>query len=297
MITFQPITLKDKEWASACMQAYQSRNCEYCFGNNFIWQAIYQTEAAHIENCFCVRYPSEDKTVYSFPAGADPYPALDRLITYANSQQQEWMLYGLSLEQTRKMEILYPGTFTYHTDRGDSDYLYTVEKLTTLAGKKLHSKRNHIARFMDNPDWQYEPITANNLQEVMDMDLKWFQTFRKYDEEGLSQEHLAIKNTLPLMEEIGLIGGCLRQNGQIVAYTIGEPLNNDTFVVHIEKAFPDIQGAYPMINRQFVLHACQEYTYVNREEDLGDPGLRKAKLSYQPDIILDKYTAVPVAQS
>lgn len=297
MITFHPITLEDKDWASACIEAYQSRNCEYCFGNNLIWQQVYQTEAACIENCFCVRYPSEDKTIYSFPAGADPYSALDKLIAYAASQGSNWLLYGLSLEQTQEMTKRYPDAFTYHTDRGDSDYLYTVEKLSTLSGKKFHGKRNHIARFMDNPNWQYEPITAQNLQEVMDMDRKWFQTFRKYDEEGLSQEHLAIRNTLPLLEEIGLIGGCLRQNGQIVAYSIGEPLNKDTFVVHIEKAFPDIQGAYPMINKQFVLHACQGYTYVNREEDLGDAGLRRAKLSYQPDIILDKYTAVPVAQT
>lgn len=297
MITFHPITLEDKDWASACIEAYQSRNCEYCFGNNLIWQQVYQTEAACIENCFCVRYPSEDKTIYSFPAGADPYSALDKLIAYAASQGSNWLLYGLSLEQTQEMTKRYPDAFTYHTDRGDSDYLYTVEKLSTLSGKKFHGKRNHIARFMDNPNWQYELITAQNLQEVMDMDRKWFQTFRKYDEEGLSQEHLAIRNTLPLLEEIGLIGGCLRQNGQIVAYSIGEPLNKDTFVVHIEKAFPDIQGAYPMINKQFVLHACQGYTYVNREEDLGDAGLRRAKLSYQPDIILDKYTAVPVAQT
>ncbi len=295
MITFHPIALEDKNWAAACMQAYQSRNCEYCFGNNFIWQEIYQTEAARIADCFCVRYPSQENTIYSFPAGADPYPALDLLISYASSQHPNWMLYGLSREQAEKMEILYPGAFTYHTHRDDSDYLYTVEKLSTLAGRKLHGKRNHIARFMDNPDWQYEPITAQNLPEVMDMDYQWFQTFRKYDEEGLSEEHLAIRNTLPLMEELGLTGGCLRQNGRIVAYTIGEPLNQDTFVVHIEKAFPDIQGAYPMINQQFVLHACQGFTYVNREEDLGDPGLRRAKMSYQPDIILDKYRAVPIA--
>ena len=293
MITFHPITLKDKAWITACVEAYQSRNCEYCFGNNFIWQKIYHSEAACIADCFCVCYPFQERTVYSFPAGANPYPALEQLIDYAGTQNIPWMLYGLSLDQTREMEQRYPGRFTYESNRGDSDYIYTVEKLSHLAGRKLHGKRNHIARFMDHTDWQYEPITKENLQEVMAMDLEWFQTFRRYDEEGLSDEHLAIRNSLPLMEEIGLTGGCLRLEGRIVAYTVGEPLSRDTFVVHIEKAFPDINGAYPMINQQFVLHACQDYTYVNREEDLGDAGLRQAKLSYQPDIILDKYTAVP----
>ena len=76
-------------------------------------------------------------------------------------------------------------------------------------------------------------------------------------------------------KELGLVGGIIRKAGQIVAFSIGEPLNSDTYVVHFEKAFPDMQGAYPMINQQFVLHACEDYTYVNREEDTGDPGTAK----------------------
>ena len=80
------------------------------------------------------------------------------------------------------------------------------------------------------------------------------------------------------MQELGLVGGVLRRDGQIVAFSIGERLNSETFVVHFEKAYPDLQGAYPMINQQFVLHECEGYAYVNREEDTGDPGLRKAKL-------------------
>ena len=96
------------------------------------------------------------------------------------------------------------------------------------------------------------------------------------------------QNSLRLMKELGLRGGLLRVNGEIVAFTIGEPVNEDTFVVHIEKAFPEIQGAYPMINQQFVTNACQEYQYINREEDTGAPGLRKAKQSYRPVFMVDK---------
>ena len=99
------------------------------------------------------------------------------------------------------------------------------------------------------------------------------------------------KEALMYFEELGLTGGVLRLSGQVIAFTLGEPLSDDTFVVHFEKAFPEIQGAYPMINQQFVLAECQDYQYVNREEDTGDEGLRKAKLSYKPVILLDKYTA------
>jgi hypothetical protein len=93
-------------------------------------------------------------------------------------------------------------------------------------------------------------------------------------------------------KELKLVGGLLRIDGEVVAFTIGEPLNSTTFVVHVEKAYSEIQGAYPMINQQFVIHECEDYEYVNREEDLGEEGLRKAKMSYYPEIILDKYRAI-----
>ena len=95
-------------------------------------------------------------------------------------------------------------------------------------------------------------------------------------------------NSLRLFKELELTGGILRVDGQIVAFTIGEPICSDTFVVHIEKAFPDVQGAYTMINQQFVEHECMDYKYVNREEDTGDEGLRKAKRSYRPVFMVEK---------
>ena len=95
-------------------------------------------------------------------------------------------------------------------------------------------------------------------------------------------------NSLRLYKELGLKGGVLKDEGRIVAFTVGEPLCEDTFVVHIEKAFPDVEGAYPMINQQFVQHECMEYQYVNREEDTGAEGLRKAKLSYRPVFLVEK---------
>ena len=91
-----------------------------------------------------------------------------------------------------------------------------------------------------------------------------------------------------LYKELGLKGGVLKADGKIVAFTVGEPVSDDTFVVHIEKAFADIDGAYPMINQQFVQHECMEYEYVNREEDTGAEGLRKAKLSYRPAFLEEK---------
>ena len=184
-----------------------------------------------------------------------------------------------------------PAQYEVVEDRDSFDYIYTVDKLTSLAGKKLHGKRNHIARFKDDEDWSYEPMTAENKQECYDMNLKWCDRRACKWNEDMSDEQCALNQAMKYFDELHLEGGILRKAGEIVAFTIGERLNSDTYVVHFEKAFPEIQGAYPMINQQFVMHNCQEYSYVNREDDAGDEGLRKAKLSYYPDILLKNYTA------
>jgi len=122
------------------------------------------------------------------------------------------------------------------------------------------------------------------------MALKWRQMHQLEDDEEMINEIAVTQNSLRLMKELELTGGLLRVDGEIVAFTIGEPINDDTFVVHIEKAFSEIQGAYPMINQQFVTHECQDYKYINREEDTGAPGLRKAKESYRPVFMVEKGT-------
>jgi hypothetical protein len=138
------------------------------------------------------------------------------------------------------------------------------------------------------PNWSYERITKENQEDCFQMALKWRTDHEcEYDQEKRAEMCVAL-NSLRLLEELNLVGGLLRIEDQVVAFTIGEPLNPDTFVVHIEKAFPDIQGAYPMINQQFVEHEAQDYKYVNREEDTGSQGLRKAKLSYHPAFLVEK---------
>ena len=97
-------------------------------------------------------------------------------------------------------------------------------------------------------------------------------------------------NSLRLQKELELKGGILRVGGEIVAFTLGEPVSDDTFVVHIEKAHAQVRGAYQMINQQFLAHEVADYTYVNREDDTGDEGLRKAKLSYRPAFLVEKGT-------
>jgi hypothetical protein len=190
------------------------------------------------------------------------------------------------------LENFYPGKFEFFEYRDGADYIYETEKLSTLAGKKLAAKRNHINRFIENyPDWKYEQIDDNNIDEVFEMNRKWCSMAGCENEKSLQEEGCAVSEAFANFKALGLSGGLIRAKGEVVAFSMGDRLDNETFLVHIEKAFADIQGAYPIINREFVIHNCGGYKYVNREDDTGDEGLRRAKLSYRPCAILQKWNA------
>ncbi len=171
----------------------------------------------------------------------------------------------------------------------NNDYVYEADKLRTLSGKKLHAKRNHInSLLLEHPDWEYVRIGENNLSECMALYEAWSAdkhevTLEEYD------ERLTVELAVEHMTELGLVGGGIRLGGRLCAFSVGEQSTRDMFTVHIEKADPDIPGLYPLINREFVLHECEGMTYINREDDMGIEGLRKAKESYHPLRMVEKY--------
>ncbi len=292
MIDFKYIDFKDKEWIDKCVQASDFQGCEYIFTSFYIWRTIYHIHVANVDGMCCLRAGYDGNYKYTFPIGkGDTKKGIESLMRDAKERGHTFVLRGIMKEQMQMMKEWFPDLFDYELQRDESDYIYTVEKLSKLAGKKLHGKRNHIRRFMDSEDWSYEDISQENIELCMKMNEEWNGKYVTTDDESLRMESEAVKETLAQYFQLGLKGGLLKREGKVVAYTIGEPLNSNTYVIHIEKAFHEIQGAYPMINQQFVLHNCQQYKYVNREEDTGDEGLRKAKLSYYPDILLDKYNA------
>lgn len=214
---------------------------------------------------------------------------LDFLIEDTKERGVPFVLYHVTPEHYEQIDTWYPGRFVLELNRDIADYVYESEKLATLAGKKLHAKRNHINKFKaTHENWSYETMSEGNLEECFQMALKWRNENGCEEDEEKNAEMCVTLNALRLFKELELIGGILRINGEIVAFAIGEELSEDTFVVHIEKAFADIQGAYPMINQQFVEHECMKYKYINREEDTGAEGLRKAKLSYRPTFLQEK---------
>lgn len=290
-IQFRRTELEDRDLMHPFFQKFPNRSCERTFANSLLWSRHYPVTFAIIENTLVFRWEKEDGYAFAYPVGEpeDVKKALEFLEKYNDERQFPLVLYHVTPEQFEQMEAWYPGRFEIEYERDIADYVYEAEQLATLAGKKLHSKRNHINKFKaTHENWSYETMTEENLEECFQMALKWRTDNGCNDDLEKNAEMCVTLNALRLFKELELVGGVLKVDGNIVAFTIGEPMSDDTFVVHIEKAFADVQGAYPMINQQFVEHECAAYKYINREDDAGSEGLRKAKLSYKPAFLVEK---------
>lgn len=287
---FKRPELEDKELINYYFAKAPGRSCERTFVNVYLWSRHYKVKFAVIEDALVFR-DEGDGFAFSYPAGKDEAvkKALEALMEYCRERKCPFRLYNVTEEHFAQLCGWFPDRFQIRYDRDAADYIYETEKLATLAGKKLHGKRNHINKFKAlYPDWSYESLNDDNVEECFQMALKWRNQNGCDDDAEKNAEMCVTLNSLRLYKELGLRGGVLKIGEKIAAFSVGEPLCSDTFVVHIEKAFPDIEGAYPMINQQFVLHECMDYTYVNREEDTGAEGLRKAKLSYRPVFMVEK---------
>ncbi|HOK49524.1 MAG TPA: phosphatidylglycerol lysyltransferase domain-containing protein [Sedimentibacter sp.] len=295
MLNFRKIQLKDRQWINSILKEHDITGCHENFGNLFAWRDINNTRVARVNEFLLVKQEIGDiKDIYLYPMGkGNVKPVIDEIIKSRDSEGL--MMAGLSLKQVNELSNLYPGKFIFQESRMDFDYIYRIEKLVTLRGKKLHRKRNHISIFMRSyPDWSFEPLTEENKDECIEMNKKWCIDSDCQQDQGLMDENCATKYFFKYFKDLELEGGLIRAGGRVVAYTIGEVLSSDTYVIHIEKAFKDVQGAYPMINQQFaawVQNNHPDLIYINREEDMGLEGLRKAKLSYYPDKMAVKFRA------
>lgn len=296
MLKFKNIELSDRQWMEPLLKAANLDTCICSFGNMFIWREIYCTRVARMNDFVIVKTGSEpDRIHYSFPYGhGDVGPVLEAMMQDAKENGSNFVISGILPQQQAVLDTLWPGKFRSVEVRDDWDYIYALDKLISLSGKKLHGKRNHIARFKDGDDWSYEELTPENLDECWKMNIQWCQVNGCGSDPSLEKEACAVRCAFQNFEALGFEGGVLRKGGRVVAYTIGEPLCADTYVTHIEKAFSDVQGAYPMINQQFAMQIKAkhpEMMFVNREEDTGAEGLRKAKLSYIPDKMAERNIA------
>lgn len=301
MIPFHPPAISDKPWVDRYLAQGSCRGCEYNFTTLFTWAGAYRQEIADFGSALCIRATGPMGSGYLWPVGTgDPAAVLAALEADAGARGEPFRLFCLAPEQARALEELRPGQFALTPDRDGWDYLYEIDKLSDLGGRKLHGKRNHCKRFEENnPTWTYEEMTPAALAECIEMDAEWDR--RSREREGLEEarDMAAEKQALLLaaqhFQALGLEGGVLRVYGEVVAFTMGDKLGADAFDVHFEKAYGELQGAFAMINREFARQVRARHPgvrWLNREDDMGIEGLRRAKESYYPDQMVEKSWAV-----
>lgn len=292
MLDFNEPVIADKDRADEILLNSDYRSSDYCFGNLFIWRGRFKLKIAFAEDLLAVKFENYGRTFYLFPAGkGDTERLLSEMCEDAHKSGKPFVMAGVTAGIRSRIEELFPGKFSFAEDRKNYDYIYNSSDLIELKGKKYHSKRNHISRFMSLGDWGYEQINADNIKDCVEMNDEWCRRNGCAQDKGLAQEYCAVREAAKNFKSLGFDGGLIRMYGKVVAFTMGERLCADTYDVHIEKAFSDVEGAYTVINNEFVTRCCADYRYINREEDTGDEGLRKAKLSYHPAILLEKYYA------
>ena len=294
MIDFQPLDINQKESYDGYLQTAAHRGCGYSFVNLFLWG---RQKAGFAEGHLVVFSQFNRKSVYNFPMGqGDVKPALDAIMEDAKQRGIPCRLIGLSKDDCDRLDALYPGRFRFHNDRDYFDYVYDIHDLADLKGRKYQKKRNHLNRFrQENPRFELTVITEENLAVVEALTQKWYAMRLEADPHGdFYMEQAALKKALKYRKELGLEGLILSTDSGPVAMTLGSFLTEDTFDVHFEKALDIADGAYPAINHGFANYLREKYPqlrYLNREDDMGLPGLRKAKESYCPHHLVEKYWA------
>ena len=291
MIQFRPLTLADRELYNQFVKDKSPRGCEMSFANLFLWGN--QQVAVIDDNMMFLSTFS--KSFYPFPyCNGDVKKAIDGIIQDAKERNIPCMITAVCQNEKEILERLYPDRFEFTTNEGSYDYVYNIDDLADLKGRKYHKKRNHLYHFQKaHPDYTVEPINAENLAGVKALVDSWYQL--KDDGTGaFDYEKQVFDKAMTNYQGLGLIGLVLKAEGQVVAVTFASPFTSDTLDVHFEKAVMGVDGAYTAINYEFARYVRQNYPhikYLDREEDMGIEGLRKAKRSYYPAYQVVKYRA------
>ena len=292
MIDFQRLDLSEKARFDEILMNCGQRGCEYTFVNLFLWG---RQKAAFVADRLLVQSQFDRKCVYPFPMGSgDLKTALDAIIADARERGIPCYLTSLKPEECEIVESLYPGCFSFHMARDNFDYVYDINGLADLKGRKYQKKRNHLNNFRKaNPDIAFIPMDEADPKELETMLEQWYiRHLEANPDMDYHLEQVAIGRAMKFRKELGMEGLVLLVEDKIIAFAMGSRMNADTFDIHFEKALDE--AAYPAINQGFATHLREKYPelkWLDREDDMGLEGLRKAKLSYNPDMMIEKYWA------
>ncbi|MBE6063946.1 DUF2156 domain-containing protein [Clostridium cochlearium] len=291
MLHFKPLELEDKKIFDKYIKPYNFKTSEYSFTNQYLWRKGSNVTYAIVNDILIIKKVDYDGTTqFTQPIGykkENLKELLDELIKYKTEHNMDYLFKDAEEEFVKDFKEIYGDKFTIEEDRDNADYIYLKEDLKNLSGKKFHGKRNHYNAFLKNYEYRTAKITKHIADECLNTAIEWC---RQNDCKGyLLHEFCGIEDVLKNFDKLDVIGMAVYVNDKLSAFTLGEKVNKDMAIIHIEKADVNIRGLYPFINKTFVEQYLDDVTYINREQDLGIEGLRKSKLSYNPYKLEMKY--------
>ncbi len=288
---FKMIELEDRDYIMGVINRYGPDTSEWSFTNLFIWRSHYRFQWSMSKEWLIVLCRGSDGESYALqPIGPlSRFEVTRMLLRWLLEEKGEASARIERADQRLVSELGEARDLLVEPTRDQFDYVYRSDDLIELAGRKYHAKRNHINKFRRSYSFDYRPFNRGHLKSCLELADRWCEWRRCEDDLNLVGEWDAVREALTHFEALKLEGGVILIQDAVKAFALGELLNDETATVHIEKADPDMEGLYAMINQQFCENAWQNIPYVNREQDLGEPGLRKAKLSYYPDHLVEKF--------
>lgn len=294
MIEFQRVKPAQKQQYEKILFSCPPRGCEYSFTNLCVWGL---QQVAFLHDCVAFFSHFGGKSLYPYPIGnGDRRAVLEEIIQDSRERGIPCRISGMTEQDRRELEAWFPGKFHIASRRDGFDYVYTIDDLADLRGRKFQKKRNHVNRFrIEHPEYTVQPLTAENQEMAQNMVNDWYVTRLRSDPEGdYLLENIAITRAFQNWQSLGMDGLLLMDGEEVLAVTMASRMSGDTLDIHFEKAREDVDGAYTAVNQEFARHLRLKYpeiVYLNREDDMGLEGLRKAKLSYNPHHMEEKYYA------
>ena len=295
---FRDIDMESRELLNPYFDLVDYEACEYCFNTLYMWQHLYKT-GYYIGDGFAVivaEYEGNTFSILPLAKKEDMPRVIKFVIDYFEKEQKKIYFRGITKEVVDYLKENYPDKFDYTEERDLFDYVYDGDSMRELKGRKNVKKRNHINYFLKEYEgrFEYRLLDENDFDACLKLVEEWTSNKEENGQvdEEMEEELIGIKklfNSFPVIKDKLKIAGIFI-DGKLEAFTMGEYLNHNMALIHIEKANPSIRGLYPYINQQFLVHEFPDVEFVNREEDMGIEGLRKAKLSYHPCKFVEKYT-------
>lgn len=297
-LQYREITMADKPAIDACMLPYGEKSCQHNFAALYALKSKYLSRYCLKDHILYIRQPAKDEYGYESSlmplGGGNRVRALEALMADAHSRGKKLKLQTITESAKAFLEEYFPGSFQITEERGFSEYLYKKETLELLSGRKMKKKRYYYQKFHKSYAGRLavEPLLPGQFPEVLAFQERWLQMHQEDPGfSNLEEEDAAIRRVLCHYEELGFKGIVLRIDRQLSGFAMGCPISDNTFDMFFEKGDPEIKDIYRSLVTDMVKMHCGKFDYINREEDLGDPGLRLTKMSYKPDLLLKKYIA------